>query len=455
MGKNKNEKKAEPINKIDEVKNEEAVVEDVNTANLDEFFEEENDNKETVAEEVSSDAEKKEDDGDTLEAKKRELKEAKLAQKEAKRNVKELERNTKKATKNRDTQIIIGIVIAVIVLAFGIFGFYFYKANMESVATFDGGKVSRADYEVYYKTFASMLEYYGYPASIIPEQIANKAALDAIIVEMAKKDNVQITAENQKSIDEVFNDQDQLKQFSQQGIDIGRMKKLYYNDYLITAYIEKISKEATDEEIATYIKSVSGEDVDMNQYNTSHILFKTTDSSNQPLDDAKKAEAKQKAEAALARVKNGEDFATVAKELSEDTGTKENGGKYTCYSDGNTLEEYINAAKSLKDGEIYATVVETSAGYHIIKLDSKVENGRLQNDTERQEYADQKINKYGEERNLKIDMETVNKIVESITGKKPTDDTNNTDNTENNTENNENNTETPENNDTSNNGEQQ
>ena len=328
---------------------------------------------------------------------------------------KEIDKKIKKSVGN-DTKVILGVVMAVVIIAVGIFGYYFVKKELDYVVSYDGGKVSAADYEVYYKTFATMLGYYGYPDSIIPEQIANKAAIDGIIVQMAKDAGVQISEEDKASIEEVFSDKDQLDSFANQGIDIGRMKKLYENDYLITAYLEKMTEEVTDEEMLEYLKSQNGDDVDLTEYNTSHILFKTVDDSGNKLDDAKIAEQKQKAEDALKRVLNGEDFATVAKELSEDTGTKEDGGKYTFYNDGNTVEEYVNVAKNLKDGEIYPTLVETEYGYHIIKMDSKVENGRVNNTTERSEYVDNKVNALAEEKHVVVDELKLNEVVKSITG---------------------------------------
>lgn len=328
---------------------------------------------------------------------------------------KEIDKKIKKSIGN-DTKVILGVVMAVVIIAVGIFGYYFVKKELDYVVSYDGGKVSAADYEVYYKTFATMLGYYGYPDSIIPEQIANKAAIDGIIVQMAKDAGVQISEEDKASIEEVFSDKDQLDSFANQGIDIGRMKKLYENDYLITAYLEKMTEEVTDEEMLEYLKSQNGDDVDLTEYNTSHILFKTVDDTGNKLDDAKIAEQKQKAEDALKRVLNGEDFATVAKELSEDTGTKEEGGKYTFYNDGNTVEEYVNVAKNLKDGEIYPTLVETEYGYHIIKMDSKVENGRVNNTTERSEYVDNKVNALAEEKHVVVDELKLNEVVKSITG---------------------------------------
>ena len=384
--------------------------------------------KENIVEEVKNDVEKKEEI--KVKEKNNEIvKKEKEVQKENKKEEvkvdKSLVKKVKKAS-NNDTKIIVGIVLAVIVIALGIFGFYFWKLNSESVATYDGGKVTSADYEVYYKTFAPMLEYYGYPASIIPEQIVNKAALDNIIVELAEKEGIVVSDEDKQKVEEIFNNKEQLETFTNQGIDISRMRKLYMNDYLISTYMKKLASEASDEDVINYIKTTNGEntELDLNQYNTSHILFKTTDSNNKALSDEEKEKKKQQAQAALDRVKKGEDFATVAKELSEDAGTKEDGGKYTLYADGNTMEQYEAAGKTLKDGEIYATLVETEAGFHIIKLDSKVENGRAKNESEREEYVDSKINSLAEERHLEVNKEALNKLVEKITGKKVEDENN-------------------------------
>ncbi len=338
---------------------------------------------------------------------------------------KKIEKKIKKSS-NNDTKIILGIVAAVIIIAFGIFGFYFAKANLEYCVSFDGGTISNADYEVYYRTFATMLQYYGYPEAEIPKQIANKAAIDAIIVKLANEAKIEISDEDKAAIEKVFNDKEQLSTFTQQGIDIARMRKLYYNDYLITAYIKKQAEEANNDEVAEYIKSNADGEVDMNEYNTAHILFKIKDDSGNDLEDSAKAEKKAKAEEVLQRALKGEDFAALAKEFSEDT-TAENGGAYTCYDDGYTVEEYIKAAKTLNDGEVYATLVETSYGYHIIKMNSKVENGRVHNENERQEFVDEKINKLSEEKHVDIDEEKLNKLIEKITGKaiSSSDDSNN------------------------------
>jgi protein-export membrane protein SecD len=80
-------------------------------------------------------------------------------------------------------------------------------------------------------------------------------------------------------------------------------------------------------------------------------------------------EAKAKAQDLLKKVLAGEDFAELAKENSEDPGSKEDGGEYDFQKKGTFVPEYEDVIfnKDLKDGEIYPELVETDYGWHIIK----------------------------------------------------------------------------------------
>ncbi|TAK04703.1 protein translocase subunit SecD [Patescibacteria group bacterium] len=80
------------------------------------------------------------------------------------------------------------------------------------------------------------------------------------------------------------------------------------------------------------------------------------------------AEAKKKAQDALKRVREpGADFAALAKELSDDPGSKDNGGDLDWFTAGTTVPEFETAVAALKVDEISKTPVATAFGYHIIK----------------------------------------------------------------------------------------
>ncbi|HHC73399.1 MAG TPA: peptidylprolyl isomerase, partial [Thiotrichales bacterium] len=73
------------------------------------------------------------------------------------------------------------------------------------------------------------------------------------------------------------------------------------------------------------------------------------------------------AEAALKRVEGGEDFAAVARELSQDPGSAENGGDLGFFERGVMDKAFEEAVFGMQPGEV-SGLVRTPFGFHIIKL---------------------------------------------------------------------------------------
>jgi len=103
----------------------------------------------------------------------------------------------------------------------------------------------------------------------------------------------------------------------------------------------------------------------------SHILLMTSDpETHEPL-SADKKEAKHKLmEDILKQARAGTNFADLAKQYSEDPGSKDKGGEYT-FPRGQMVKQFEDTAFSLKPGEI-SDIIETQFGYHIIKLSEKI-----------------------------------------------------------------------------------
>lgn len=90
---------------------------------------------------------------------------------------------------------------------------------------------------------------------------------------------------------------------------------------------------------------------------------------NPDLGNIKEAK-KAKADELLAKAKSGGDFAALAKEFSEDPGSKEKGGAYENITEGSFVPEFEKAVfGGMKPGEVYPELVPTKFGYHIIKLE--------------------------------------------------------------------------------------
>ncbi len=97
--------------------------------------------------------------------------------------------------------------------------------------------------------------------------------------------------------------------------------------------------------------------------------------------EAKKEEytelAKTNIQQILAKVKAGEDFSELAKLHSQDTGSQENGGDLDFMYKGVFDPAFDEAVSKLKPGEV-SDVVQTSYGFHIIKLTETRSGGQAQ-----------------------------------------------------------------------------
>jgi peptidyl-prolyl cis-trans isomerase C len=102
-----------------------------------------------------------------------------------------------------------------------------------------------------------------------------------------------------------------------------------------------------------------------------HILIGTKDrTTGADLTDEQKAAKMKQIQDLLKRARAGEDFSKLAKEYSEDPGSKDNGGEYT-FPRGQMMPEFEAAAFSLNTNQV-SDVVTTPYGYHIIKLYEKI-----------------------------------------------------------------------------------
>ncbi len=83
---------------------------------------------------------------------------------------------------------------------------------------------------------------------------------------------------------------------------------------------------------------------------------------------ADKSAAKQKIEGLAAQLKGGADFSALAREHSDDSGSKGEGGDLGWVKRGQMVESFEQALYGLKGGEVSAPV-ETEFGWHLIRAD--------------------------------------------------------------------------------------
>lgn len=121
-----------------------------------------------------------------------------------------------------------------------------------------------------------------------------------------------------------------------------------------------------DKAVKDYLKDNLSEDEINNYYNNEmsgqisakHILISTSNRSEE--------EAENLAKDIIKKLDKGESFDDLAKEYSDDTGSKSNGGDLGYFGKGEMVSEFENAAYDLKVNEYTKSPVKTSYGYHVI-----------------------------------------------------------------------------------------
>lgn len=99
------------------------------------------------------------------------------------------------------------------------------------------------------------------------------------------------------------------------------------------------------------------------QTKLSHILIK-------PTEVLSEEDAKIKIEGILVRAKNGEDFAAMAKEYSDDIGTAQRGGDLGWSNLGTFVPEFEQAMLATPVGE-FSDPIKTQFGWHILKIEGR------------------------------------------------------------------------------------
>ncbi|MFC1490153.1 peptidylprolyl isomerase [Candidatus Latescibacterota bacterium] len=190
-----------------------------------------------------------------------------------------------------------------------------------------------------------------------------KAEQDSIVVDPRQVDMIesqQLESVRSKTTPE---------QLEQIGLTEQQLRYMIRNDaynYVLTQTLsERIRStiSVTPQDMETWVAAYRDSIPEIpEQFKLSHILLYPK------VAEEKKEIVKGQLQVILDRVNNGEDFAELAKEFSQDTGSGEFGGDVGYFARGVMVPEFEEAAFSLEEGEI-SEIFETQFGYHIIKLE--------------------------------------------------------------------------------------
>ena len=251
------------------------------------------------------------------------------------------------------------------------------ESGAQKVVTFDGGEVTKGEVEEAVNQFAQQSG----AGEVPPDSPQYQAALQQVMPQLvgveiaqayAQENDIEVTQEDVD--EEIETIKDQISEQAQQaGQDIGREQVFkealeqadltedeLRQDIREQLPIQKVQEEVvgdvqpTEDEIqAFYDENKDLQFATPEQRCISHILFNK--------------DQQQKAKEVKQQLQDGGNFAELAREFSQDPGSKEQGGELGCQGEGSFVPEFEEAAFSADEGEVVGPV-ETEFGYHLIKV---------------------------------------------------------------------------------------
>lgn len=252
------------------------------------------------------------------------------------------------------------------------------ESGAKKVVTFEGGEVTQGELQEQLDQFAQQSG----AGELEPGSPQYDAAIQQIMPQVvgieiarayAEEQNITVSEEDVNREIETIKDQivEQARSSGQQ--DLGREEAFnqaleqagFTEQQLRNDIREQLPLQKVQERVAgdvqpsqDEIKAYYDENKDL-QFTTpeqrciSHILFNK--------------DQQQKAEEVKQQLENGGNFAELAREFSQDPGSKESGGDLGCQGQGSFVPAFEEAAFNAEEGEVVGPV-ETQFGYHVIKV---------------------------------------------------------------------------------------
>ena len=214
-------------------------------------------------------------------------------------------------------------------------------------------------------------------ARLPPEAELRRQVLDALVEERVivtyardsgmKVDDVDVdravqnvAAQNQLTLDQL------RERIKRDGLDYPRLRANLRDQIMVERLRERevgqrirITDGDVDKLLEQQRASVSA-DIELN---IAQILVSVPEGASEAETAARRARAEQ----ALNRVKAGEAFDAVAREVSED-GNRQKGGELGLKPSSRLPDPFVEAVRGLQPGQVAPTLLRTGAGFHALKL---------------------------------------------------------------------------------------
>lgn len=247
------------------------------------------------------------------------------------------------------------------------------------LATWEGGELKQAEfgkYEAFMNVTNPQMAMYlsipQYKEEIVKQYILQKVFAERATDEQKKSGKAQAD-EFKKQLDTALKDETNGAAVKE-SMKTNNITEDEMVDLVVTLATGGEISTAKENEIKATIKDadIKAEfdkaPADYNVDTVRHILVSFTDpATNKERSDA---DALKRAQEVKKKLEDGGDWTALAKEYSDDTGSKENGGLYDKTQAKTWVEEFKNAANTQAIGVI-GDPVKTEYGYHVMKVEAR------------------------------------------------------------------------------------
>jgi foldase protein PrsA len=250
--------------------------------------------------------------------------------------------------------------------------------SADIVATYKDGQVTKTEFDSFKSIIKFVNPMYGMmaddPSSQQPilEQLVAFKILEQRADDAVKKEAETKTKQQLDEIGEYFKQQSGNADEFNKAMEQAGVKREDFEAYVKRSIVvsDSFDKKITEDQIKTdYDNKLKADPSMFTTATVAHILIGLEN----PADGAvlrTKEEALKRANEVKDKLTKGGDFAALAKEYSDDPGSKETGGKYENVEVGNWVEGFKKAAVELPLNTI-SDPVETEYGYHVMKVENR------------------------------------------------------------------------------------
>jgi peptidyl-prolyl cis-trans isomerase SurA len=195
----------------------------------------------------------------------------------------------------------------------------------------------------------------------IQSQALDDMVNEELIVQAAEAAKIDIdSTEVQAALDEIksqnkLDDAGLAKVLAAQGFTMANYKADLRRQLLRLRAVNQLvapKVSVTDEDVRARYDQMQRRSDSVSSVHLSHILIKLPPNPT----EQQVTEAKERAAKAIARVKGGEEFAAVAKDMSDDTGTKDTAGELGWFQRGSINAEWEPVVFSMDKGDVRGPV---------------------------------------------------------------------------------------------------